>query len=146
MTDGASRARREADEVLDRVLGRNQPLSPSEAPLRKPGTPKRPRSVPTETRNGGHRPAVHLPSGAVIADYRAGRRISELARDYGLHQNTVRNLLKWYGVWIPAGTSGPRRITECKRGHDLAVHGKPASKGGRYCTVCKRESERKRGK
>ena len=31
---------------------------------------------------------------------------------------------------------GRPRQTHCRNGHDLAVHGAPSSKGGRFCRLC----------
>ena len=43
----------------------------------------------------------------------------------------------------PRPRGRPRQLY-CKRGHDLSVHGKPNSGGGRYCSACEAGRERNR--
>jgi transposase len=72
-----------------------------------------------------------------------GLRAVELAERTGLAVSTVYRRIERLGM--AAGKGGPPRITHCKRGHDMAVHGREIPKergGGRYCSECKRMRER----
>lgn len=80
----------------------------------------------------------------------AGLTVTEIARMFGCARSTVYRVLETGELKErPAakgrGGGAPRK-THCIRNHDLAVHGAPASRGGRQCMECKRARDRKAAK
>lgn len=65
-----------------------------------------------------------------------------ICAEVGCGMSTVRTALKRTQPEGYTGKSGPRTLDVCQRGHDMSVHGKPISSGGRYCSQCKRDRER----
>lgn len=131
-----ARAKAEAQEVRDRVMGLLPPKGPKTEPKPKP-KPK-PRAKAPKERRTVHEPKPGTPTAAIVAAYQTGDRIAEIAREYDIHPDTVRNALKWKGVWKPADTSGPRPLTVCREGlHSMAEHGRRIKGGGHYCAPCK---------
>jgi hypothetical protein len=81
------------------------------------------------------------PKKLIFEKFDSGMRVSEIAAELNAPDGSIRDIIRRSGR--KCGKSGPRPKTHCKRGHDLSVHGKPASNGGRYCAECKRQKERK---
>ena len=78
----------------------------------------------------------------LVQRYKEGATIAQLSRDCGLARETVYRRLKAAGAYVGPGRPGAQRKTHCKRNHDLAVHGIPATGGGRQCAECKRMRQR----
>lgn len=70
------------------------------------------------------------------------KAISDLAREFDCHPETVYRALDRTGRSYPEKTVGAPKQDVCKRGHDMEVHGRTMKRGGRYCSECKRMRER----
>jgi hypothetical protein len=79
-----------------------------------------------------------------VDQYVAGESVASICRRTGLKSSTFTDMLKRLGVYEPGRKAGPPLKEKCDKGHDMSVHGKPASYGqGRYCSECKRIRQRK---
>ena len=84
---------------------------------------------------------------AVRADREKIRRarMAEIARACDAHRSSVTRILRdELGSLYQSPVKQKQDV--CKRGHDMAVYGKPIKSGGRYCSECKRMRERVGGK
>ena len=77
----------------------------------------------------------------LVRRYKAGEPVAEIAQALGIDRSTAYRALKRAGAYEGTAKGAPRK-THCKRNHDLAVYGKPHSNGGRFCSECKRMSQR----
>lgn len=82
--------------------------------------------------------------------YAAGISLDTLARRHRTSRHAITTGLQRRGLFIAGRTNKPALAT-CKRGHDLAVHGRPLMKtqpdgrlvkNGRECMACKRARQR----
>lgn len=88
-------------------------------------------------------PQKRVDRGRIVELYRGGTGVMAIARELDAHRSTVSRVLKEElgSLYVPPVK---KKLTECSRGHDMAVHGKPTggARGGRYCSECKRMRER----
>lgn len=128
----------EVQEILDRVRSG----APAPKPPRPKGayTPHRP-SRRGENLRGGERPPKYDYAELVRLWRETGSAV-EAARRAGCSPDTITRALRALRPEGYTGRSGPRPLDECKRGHDMAVHGRPVKGGGRLCSECKRIRER----
>ena len=90
-------------------------------------------------------PQKRLDRGRIVELYRAGSGVAEIARACDAHRSSVTRILRdELGSLYQSPVKQKQDV--CKRGHDMAVYGKPIKSGGRYCSECKRMRERVGGK
>lgn len=80
----------------------------------------------------------------IAALFEQGLLVKEIAEKLSCSPTTVRSALQKTKPAGYTGKSGRRPKTHCINGHEMAVHGRPATNGGRYCSECKRIRERVR--
>ncbi|TMR07418.1 hypothetical protein ETD83_00050 [Actinomadura soli] len=144
-----------------RFLGRNRPVTwvGLPPPLYNPGTQAKAletllRKLPSPTAPVPTKPARNLPGRAkqlkeqeaqeVVAAYRAGASVYQIARRFHIHRVTVSKILRRHGVKMRMGGMSPEQIDEAvklyQEGWSLARIGKRMSVDGQ--TVRSRLVER----
>lgn len=124
----------EVQEILDRV--RSGLPAPKKTRSRK-------KSSPTGLKRGEN-PTVARPAQydreEIKRLHAEGLGVQAIADRLGAHRGTIGRALTALG--ITERRYGRIAQDKCRNGHDMAVWGRPVTRGGRYCRKCKTDRER----
>ena len=103
-------------------------------------TPAREGTYAVDARGQRTSPYAHLHP-TWRTEYQDGQRVSQIAERHNVSPRTVRSGLG--DLYDPERDRKRQPSPTCAQGHDMAIHGRPASNGGRYCRACRLARGRK---